>query len=241
MSNNKQRQVESYDFPNSAKLTKVVPDGYKDKVNDHINSVYVGTILRIHDPTYPIEGQLATAHWATEQGVYVTLDDERRSDFITLKYKTWLVDHCPVKAGALRMFTCPGIDDMKDETRKLTINEIKQKNSRILMNNMVMNFPTQCDQQTYECSLFKLTCNCGYSKKLKTYTCSHTNHENGGRRYYGCVDKYSRNVTSCNFFVWENDIEHQTYQTCKCGVLCKRITISKKGSALIFKFVCVSG
>ena len=223
------------------RLTTVVPDGFKDKVNDHINSVYVGTVIRIYEPPYSVEGQLATAHWVTEQGVYVTLRDEQRCDFITLKYKIWVVDHRPVKPGAMRLFTCPETDDMKDENRKLTINEIKQKNQRILMNNMVMKFPTTRDQHTYECSLFKLTCNCGYSKKLKKYTCSHTNLENGGRKYYGCVDKYSRNTTSCNFFVWENEIEHQTYQTCKCGILCKRINISKKGSVPTFKFVCVNG
>ena len=59
--------------------------------------------------------------------MYVTLHYEQSCDSITLKYKTWVVDHCPVKPGAMRLFTCPGTDDMKDETRKLTINEIKQK------------------------------------------------------------------------------------------------------------------
>ena len=201
MSGTKKRHVESYGSTDIVTSTTVVPDGYKDKVNDHINSVYVGTILRIYDPAYSIEGQLATAHWATEKGDFDTLHDEQRSDFISLKYKTWVVDQCPVKPGSLRLFTRSGTDDMKDETRKLTINEIKQKNSRILMNNMVMNFSTQRDQQTYECSLFKLTCNCGHSKKLKRYTCSHTIQENGGRRYYGCIDKCSRKLPSCNFFV----------------------------------------
>ena len=241
MSSNKKRRVEDCDLPITGDVRTVVPDGYKDKVNDHINSVYVGTILRIYDRKYSIEGQLATAHWATDQGVYVTLHDEQRSDFITLKYKTWVVDHRPVKPGAFRLFTRPGTDDMRDENRILTINEKKQKNNRILMNNMVMNFPTQRDQQTYECALFKLTCNCGYSKKLKKYTCSHSNRENGGQKYYGCVDKYSMNVNSCNFFVWENEIEHETYQTCKCGILCKKVNIGKKGSPPNYKFVCVNG
>ena len=241
MSELKKRRVERSPFEHHVTLDTVVPDGYKEKVKEHINSVYVGTILRIYDPAYSVDGQLATAHWATDQGVYVTLHDEQRSGFISLKYKTWVVDHRPVKPGSLRLFKRTGTDDMEDDRRKLTINENKQKNYRILMNNMVMNFPTQRDQQTYECALFKLTCNCGFSKKLKKYTCSHSNHENGGRKYYGCVDKYSRNLNSYNFFVWENEIEHETYQTCKCGILCKRINIGKKGSAPNYKFVCVNG
>ena len=73
-------------FPHFRRIDTVVPDGYKDKVNDHINSVYVGTVLRIYDPRYSNEGQLATADWATEQGVYVTLHDEQRS-FIVLHIK----------------------------------------------------------------------------------------------------------------------------------------------------------
>ena len=69
MSEYKKRQGEAYDYTSPMMLTTVVADGYKDKVNDHINSVYVGTVLRIYEPPYSIEGQLATAHWATEQGV----------------------------------------------------------------------------------------------------------------------------------------------------------------------------
>ena len=108
------------------------------------------------------------------------------------------------------------------------------------MNHMVMHFPTQRDQETYECSLFKLTCNCGYSKRVKNYTCSESSKVNAGQRYYGCVDKYSTSVESCNFFVWEKEIEHQTYQTCDCGILCKRINISKKGMVHVLKFACVN-
>ena len=108
------------------------------------------------------------------------------------------------------------------------------------MNHIVMDFPIQRDRQTYQCSLFKLTCNYGYSKRAKNYTCSNSNKVNTERRYYGCVDKYSTSVESCNFFVWENEIEHHTYQTCDCGNLCKKINISKKGMVPVFKFVCVN-
>ena len=218
----------------------VLPVKYKDTVRSHINSVYVGTILRIYDPAYSEEGQLATAHWITNDGLFVTLHEEQRSDFVTLKYKTFVVDHRLVKPGAFRLFFRTGTDDIKDEEKSKTINEVKQKNSRILMNHMVMDFPTQRDRETYQCSLFKLTCNCGYSKRVKNYTCSESNKVNVGRRYYGCVDKYSTSVESCNFFVWENEIEHHKYQTCDCGILCKRINISKKAMMPVYKFVCVN-
>ena len=67
MSGIKKRRVESYGCTDIVRSTTVVLDGYKDKVNDHINSVYVGTILRIYNPAYSIEGQLATAHWAEQK------------------------------------------------------------------------------------------------------------------------------------------------------------------------------
>lgn len=232
----KKRKVESQPFVSKSQL----PTKCRDTVKTHINSVYVGTIIRMYDRTYPEEGQLATAHWVTDQGLFVTLHSEQRSDFITLKYKTWVVDHRHVKPGAFLLFSRTGADDIQDEMKKKTINEIKQRNSRILMNDVVMDFPTARCRDSYECSLFKLTCNCGFSKKAKKYTCSESNTENRGRRYYGCVDKYSTNVESCNFFVWENEIEHQTYLKCDCGILCKKINISKKGLLPVYKFVCVN-
>ena len=33
----------------------------------YINSIYVDTIFRIYAPEYGNEGQLATAHWATDK------------------------------------------------------------------------------------------------------------------------------------------------------------------------------
>ena len=207
----------------------VLPVKYKDTVRSHINSVYVGTILQIYDPAYSEEGQLASVHWITNDGLFVTLHDEQRSDFVTLKLKKIVVDHRLVKPGVFRLFCRTGTDDFKDEEKSKTINEVKQKNSRILMNHMVMDFPTQRDRETYQCSLFKLTCNCGYSKRVKNYTCSESNKVNVGQRYYGWVEKYSTSIDSFNFFVWENEIEHHTYQTCYCGILCKRINISKNG------------
>ena len=124
----------------------VLPVKYKDTVRNHINSVYVGTVVRIYDPAYSDEGQLATAHWVTTEGLFVTLHDEQRSEFVTLKYKTFVVDHRLVKPGAFRLFSRTGTDDIRDEERSKTINEVKQKNSRILANHMVMNFPTQRDR-----------------------------------------------------------------------------------------------
>ena len=240
MSNMKRKKTYLENFGNDPNPVTVLDNKYKDTVRSHVNSVYVGTIIRIYDSAYSDEGQLATAHWVTEQGLYVTLHDEQRSDFISLKYKTFVVDHRLVKPGAFRLFCRTGSDDIRDEGKKMTINEIKQKNSRILMNHVVMDFPTQRDRETYECSLFKLTCNCGFSKKAKVYTCSESNKVNGGQRYYGCVDKYSTSIQSCNFFVWEREIEHKMYEICDCGILCKRINICQKGMEPVFKFVCVN-
>ena len=155
MSEYKKRRVLNNDYKSPTILKTVVPDGFKDKVNNHINSAYVGTVIRIYEPPYSVEGQLTTAHWVTEQGVHVTLHDEQRCDFITLKYKTWVVDHRPVKPGAMRLFTRPGTYDMKDETRKLTINKIKQKKQRILMNKKGNEFSNHTSfQKTQQNAIF---------------------------------------------------------------------------------------
>ena len=46
---------------------------------------------------------------------------------MTLKYKTFVVDHRLVKAGAFRLFCRTGTDDIKDEERSKTTNEVEQK------------------------------------------------------------------------------------------------------------------
>ena len=69
------------------------------------------------------------------------------------------------------------------------------------MNNTVMKFPTETDQSSYECILFMLTSNCGYSKRVKKFTCSHHNPENAGKEYFGCKDRYSSFGIGCSFFL----------------------------------------
>ena len=228
------------DSPVCGNLMERLPQSCQKSVRTHINSVYVGTLIRIYDPRYGMEGQLATAHWYTEDGVFVTLHNDQRCDFINLKYKKWVVDQRCVKVGAFKLFSKASFNDIEDDLRNKTINEIKQRNHRILMNYIYMDFPTKRDQESYECTLFRMTCNCGCSKQVKKYTCSMNNSENAGRRYYGCSERYTSSHDSCNFFVWESEIEHEKYITCECGTLCKKVNISQKGFLPVFKFVCIN-
>ena len=221
-------------------LNERLPESCKQTVHTHINTIYVGSVIRIYDPAGESQGQLATAHWFTTNGLFVTLHGEGICNFVNLKYKSWVVDHGFVKPGAFKLFSRHGTNDIEEEQRSHTINEKKMKNSKILMNDTLMDFPTQADRQTYECSLFRLTCNCGSSKKAKKYSCSASNTENPGKKYYGCPDRYGSSQDSCNFFVWENEIEHGQYITCQCGDLCKKINVNKKGFLPVYKFVCVN-
>ena len=167
-SKKQKNNIQSYRRDN-VNPTDQLPIKCKESVRNHINSVHVGSIVRVYDPAYGAKGHLATAHWMTEKGIFSTLHEDNKMDFVSLKYKTWVVDHRRVKSGSYRLFTRFGTDDIEDDGKKYTINEIKQKNSRILMNNTLMDYPTQADRQSYQCSLFRLTCNCGLSKKVKKY------------------------------------------------------------------------
>ena len=135
-------------------LTDRLPHSCKDSVRNHINSVYVGLIVRIYDAAYGPEGHLVTTHWITEDGIFVTLHEDSKMGFVSLKYKTWIVDQRQVKPGSFRLFSRFGTNDIEEENKTNTINEIKQKNSLILMNNTLMDYPTQADRETYRCSLF---------------------------------------------------------------------------------------
>ena len=123
-------------------------------VKTHVNSIYVDSIVRIYDKRYGTEGQLVTVHWGTDEGLFVTLHDEQRCDYVQLKYNTWVVDHRRVKPGAYVLHRRYGTDDIANDNRNKTVNEIKQTNSKILTNNMLMDFPTIKDRQMYECLYF---------------------------------------------------------------------------------------
>ncbi len=94
----------------------------------------MGTIVRIYDRAYSAEGQLATAHWATKNGLFFTLHDESKSDFVNLTHQTWVVDHRCVKSGSMLLHYQQGSNDIKDDLRNKTISEVKLRNSPILMN-----------------------------------------------------------------------------------------------------------
>ena len=141
-----------------------LPDTCKKSVRTHINSIYVGSIVRIYDPRFGGERQLATAHWCTLKGLFVTLHSEQRCDFVDLKYKKWIVDHRCVKVGMLKRFSKASSNDIDEDLRNKTINEIKQRNYQILMNYTYIDFPSRKDRESYDCTLFKMTCNCGCSK-----------------------------------------------------------------------------
>ena len=177
-----------------------LPETSRKTFKSHINTIYVGIIIRIYDPAYKPEGQLVTVHWETAEGLFGTLYNKEMCDFVDLKYKSWVVDHRCIKPGTFKLFARHTTNDIKDDRRNHPINEKKkQRNSKILMNHTLMDFTTQDGRDTYNCSLFRLTCNCGCSKKAEKYTCSPNYPENGGKQYYGCPDRYSNSEDSCNF------------------------------------------
>ena len=241
MSSSKKRRTRSKEsLVPQYNVHEQLPETCRQTFKNHINSIYVGSIVRIYDPSYKPEGMLVTVHWATDQGLFGTVHDRETCEFIDLKYKSWVVDHRCVRPGAFKLFARYGTNDIEDDTRNHTINEKRQKNSKILMNHTLMDFPTQEDRDTYNCCLFRLTCNCGCSKKAEIYRCSPNNQENGGKQYYACPDRYSNTEESCNYFVWQNEIEHGKFVKCDCGQLCKRININKREHSPTYIFVCVN-
>ena len=99
---NKRLHVEYDSVPDHQPSVMVkLPERCRKSVRTHINTIYVGTIIRIYDPRFGTEGQLATAHWCTSDGIYVTLHNEQKCDFVDLKYKKWVVDHRCVKVGEM--------------------------------------------------------------------------------------------------------------------------------------------
>ena len=76
---------------------------------------------------------------------------------------------------------------------------------------------------------------------MKKYKCSEENQANKGKWYYACMDRYCNSAESCNFFVWEHELEYECYITCHCGILCKKINTCKEGFLTVYKSVSIMG
>ena len=99
-------------------LSERLPDRCKNTVHTHVNTIYVETVIRVYDPKFEPSDQFVTAHWCTEEGIFVTLHTEQKSTFLDLKYKSLVVDHGLVKPGAFKLCTRYGTNDIEDELRK---------------------------------------------------------------------------------------------------------------------------
>ena len=109
------------------------------------------------------DGHLVTAHWAVNRRLFVTIHEQSVCNFIDLKNQRWVVGHIAMKSGSVILVQRYGTDDIKDNLRDKTYNEVRKRNSSILMNNTLIDFPMKADQETYRCSLFCLIYKCGNS------------------------------------------------------------------------------
>ena len=125
-SKKRKNDIQSYRRDN-VNPTDQLPINCKESVCNHINSVYVGSIVRVYDPAYGAEGHLVTAHWMTEKGIFAKLHEDNKMDFVRLKYKTWVVDHRQVKPGSYRLFTRFGTDDIEDDGKKIQSMKLNRK------------------------------------------------------------------------------------------------------------------
>ena len=109
----KRKKIDLVTYATCHTPTDRLPITCATTVKNHINTVYVGSIVCIYDNTYGAAGHMVTAHWSTEEGIFATLHDDSKSDFVRLKYKTWVVDQMHVRPGAFRLFQRFGTDDIK--------------------------------------------------------------------------------------------------------------------------------
>ena len=109
-------------------------------VRRYVSTIYVGSIVRLYNKKYGTDAQLQTIHWGIKDGLFVTFHDKQKSDLVKLEYDTWVVENCCVKPGSFLLYKWYGTNDIKDKSRNMTINELKQINSKVLTKNMLMDF-----------------------------------------------------------------------------------------------------
>ena len=98
-------------------------------VERHINSVYVGTIIRLLGSSSNTKGRLAIAYWADKRGVFVTYQNKEISTILDLRDKTFVVDHRDVRSGSFQLFKKFGTNDMDVEPVKKK--PLKRSSNRI--------------------------------------------------------------------------------------------------------------
>ena len=70
-------------------------------------------VVWVYEPALGDEGQLVTAHWMDDRGIFVTCHEKQKSHFINLKYNQWVINQRSVKPGVYCLFWLYGTDDVK--------------------------------------------------------------------------------------------------------------------------------
>ena len=89
--NKKRTHCDIWDTPDSDVLQ--LPESCRKNVRTYVNTVYIETILRIYNQSYGPERQLVTAHWSSNNEIYVAPHDNEICSFVDIRYQQWVVEH----------------------------------------------------------------------------------------------------------------------------------------------------
>ena len=98
--NNQKRKYQSTDQADNDTF-QCLPVTCKGTVRTHVNTVYIGSIIKIYDKSVGPDGHLITAHWEINDRLFVTIHEQSILKFIDLKNQQWVVDHRAVKPGSI--------------------------------------------------------------------------------------------------------------------------------------------
>ena len=230
--------------PRKEVVVTTLPRECIHSVIKHYNTIYTNSLIRVWNDKGAYRGQLCRVHTRTSRGLLCSIEGDVKDDnvlrSIDIRNCRWVVCNHEVMYRAWVIWKRDGTDDILNDNAQLTTNERKRKASECLMNDVSFHFPSKKERESYDCYKYALTCNCGYSMRVKSYTVSPDNEANAGKLYYGCANKFIGD--SCNFFVWKKDLDHNQARKCECGKLAKTINVNRNNTELLpsYRFVCVN-
>ena len=215
------RYVELYCTPKKVKIgpQETLPYECRLLVSEHVNTIYVGSMVRLFSNETEEYSSIGIAHWSSERGIYFTMLEEKIMKYYDIQLFKWVVNNNKVYPGAYVLARRDKTDDIHASLTSKSDNEQVKWNTKTLWNDVLYHFPTKKDQYTYKCMRYRMTYECNVPKKAVKYYKEYQESDSFRSVYYACQDRGNSN--SCSFFVWDYEISHGHCKLCKCDRLVK--------------------
>ena len=149
---------------------ETLPYDCRVTVHEHVNTIYVGSLVRLFSNETDEYSSVGIAHWSSDRGIYFTMLEEKIMKYYDITQFKWVVNNSKVYPGAYVLARRDKTDDIHASLATKSDNEY-----------------------TYKCMRYRMTCECVIEKKAVKYYKKFQESDSFRSVYYACENRGKRN------------------------------------------------